>query len=258
VRSHAWSLFVDVLQRSSLLVYVYVTQRMTAHARKRQQAAELARASARRRALESQLQAMQARVEPKFLLNTLAEVGRLYETDAVLGDAMLDDLITCLRAALPHLRESTSTLGKEAQLAGAYLNILRVSSEGRMAFAFDVPETVRGAHLPALVLLPLISQVLAARHGSANAGGRMDVVAHVAYGRLFLSIAGSGTDFVESKVDQELTDIQLRIRALYGGTASLRIEQVHPHGLVANLVIPCEGVAEGVSDAPLDARAAIS
>ena len=83
---------------------------------------------------------MQARVEPQFLFNTLAQVRQLYDSDAPLAGKMLDDLIAYLRAALPHLRESSSTLGKEAALARAYLDIVRVRLGERLAFDIVIPE----------------------------------------------------------------------------------------------------------------------
>ena len=85
--------------------FVYVNHRTARHAADRMRAAELERAKSRRRTLESRLQAMQARVEPQFLFNTLAQVRQLYERDPATAGKMLDDLIAYLRAALPHLRE---------------------------------------------------------------------------------------------------------------------------------------------------------
>src|SRR5207244_943800 len=95
--------------------FVYVSERTARLAVQRMRSAELARAAARRRTIESRLQAMQARVEPQFLFNTLARVRDLGDLDAEAGHRMLDELISYLRAALPHLRESTSTLGREAE-----------------------------------------------------------------------------------------------------------------------------------------------
>src|SRR5206468_7152836 len=97
-------------------------------------AAQVQRAETQRRTLESRLQVLQARVEPQFLFNTLAQVRELYESDPAKGGEMLGNLIVYLRAALPHLRESTSTLGQEMDLVTAYLNIMRVRLGERLAF----------------------------------------------------------------------------------------------------------------------------
>ena len=63
---------------------------------------------------EAQLTALQAQIEPHFLFNTLANVKRLYETAPDQGREMLASLINYLRAALPAMRESGSTLGTRA------------------------------------------------------------------------------------------------------------------------------------------------
>ena len=239
--------FFDVLQRSTLLVFIYVNQRTTMQARRRQQAAEIARAKARRRTLESRLQALQARVEPQFLLSTLAQVSQLYDRDAALADAMLDDLIAYLRAALPHLRESTSTLAKEIALAGAYLNILRTNTGGGLTFDVDVAEGVRTAPLPAMVLLPLISHVLAARSNRSAAAGGISVTALVAGRQLVLTIRGGGTIFVPADEGQELSDLKGRVHALYGDDATLEMALRGPQALEAVLALPFE-VASDAGD----------
>jgi sensor histidine kinase YesM len=87
-------------------------------------AAELDRVRKSRLALESRLQALQARVEPEFLFRTLSHVRDLYDRDVVLGSParaskMLDDLIAYLRAAMPHVRDTSSTVAQEVELPRA-------------------------------------------------------------------------------------------------------------------------------------------
>ncbi|MDQ2734509.1 MAG: histidine kinase, partial [Pseudomonadota bacterium] len=104
-RPDAWreaSFFFAALLFGGFGYSVHVNQRTARLAAARMRKAELARALARRRTLESRLQAMQARIEPQFLFNTLAQVGELYERDPAIAGSMLDDLILYLRAALPH------------------------------------------------------------------------------------------------------------------------------------------------------------
>ena len=60
---------------------------------------------------------MQAQVEPHFLFNTLASVQYLTETDPPDAHRLLGHLIAYLRAALPQLRASSTTLGQEVELA---------------------------------------------------------------------------------------------------------------------------------------------
>src|SRR5205823_13230070 len=86
----------------------------------------------------------------------LRRVGDLYETDPPSADRMLENLILYLRAALPQMRTTNSTLGQEVRLAQAYLNIERIRTHGKLDFAFDIPDRLVSAALPPMVLLPLI------------------------------------------------------------------------------------------------------
>ena len=89
---------------------------------------------------------MQAQIEPHFLFNTLASVQYLVETDPPQATKMLGYLLAYLRAALPQLRVPATTLGKEIELAEAYLNILRMRMGERLAFAVEFP--IRCARMP--------------------------------------------------------------------------------------------------------------
>ena len=220
--------------------FIYVGLRSSLAATRRRNAAELARAQTTRRTLESQLQAMQARVEPQFLFNTLAQVRALHERDRVLAGRMLDDLITYLRAALPHLRESTSTLGKEVELAQAYLNIMQLRLGERLSFSFDVPEATREARIPPMLLLPLIDHALVYGLAPVEACGRLSITTAVANGRLRLSVADTGGGFVEGGDAAGLRSIEERMRALYGDAGSFRIERMQQHGARAILEVPYE------------------
>ena len=73
--------FFDFLLLGAAAALVYANMRTARQAAARRRDAEITRLETRRRTLESRLQAMQARVEPQFLFNTLAQVKQLYESD---------------------------------------------------------------------------------------------------------------------------------------------------------------------------------
>jgi hypothetical protein len=218
---------------------VYVNLRTARLAAARLREAELARAVSRRRTLESQLQAMQARVEPQFLFNTLAHVRDLFERDPAAAGRMLDDLIAYLRAALPHLRESSSTLGREIELARAYLDIVRARLHDAPAIEIDVPEALRSSRVPAMTLLPLVEHVLAHRQCTRAAGGSIRIGGtHAA--RLRISLSDSGAAFAPGESGDRVAGIGERLRALYGAEASFGLERSREGGTSAFLEIPHE------------------
>ena len=109
----------------------------------RMRAAELERVRDRQRALESRLQAMQARVEPQFLFNTLAQVERPLRADPKLAerDARRSDRLLA-RSDAEDARYA-STLGQEIELARAYLDIVKVRLGDRLTFEIEVSERRR-------------------------------------------------------------------------------------------------------------------
>jgi hypothetical protein len=235
---------IECLIESTVVTFVYVNLTTARRAARRYQDAEIARGKARRGTLESKLQAMQARVEPTFLFNTLAQVKELYETDVESAGHMLDDLIAYLRAALPHLRETSSTLGKEIELARAYLNIMRIRLGHRLAYDIEVPDAMKSARMPPMMLLPLVDHALVYGLGPRHDGGTIRIATTVTNDRVRLLIADAGAGFLPDGNTHSLDDIAARLDALYGNRAKLRLERVESQGLArgtcAILEIPHE------------------
>ena len=223
-------LFLQMLLWAGLACVIYVKQSRARQAQAQLHAAALVRVVAERRTLESKLQAMQARVEPQFLFNTLAQVRALYESDASAAHRMLSELIGYLRAALPHMRESSSTMGQELELARAYLNIMQVRLGSRLELDFDVPAELANARLPPMMLLPLIDHALVyglqppAESGSIH----ISISTRAINGRLQLTIFDSGAGFVPAAgAGAGLLSVAERLQALYGNQARFVLERMN-------------------------------
>ena len=230
--------FFGAMLYVALGTFVYVNERTARLAADHMRAAELARAQARRRTLESQLQELQARVEPQFLFNTLAQVGELFEREPAIAGQMLDDLITYLRAALPHLRESTSTVGREVELARAYLDIMKVRLGHRLEVEVDVPDSIRALPLPAMMLLPLVDHALVHGLHPADGAGIFRIETEGDARTLRLRITDSGGGFVRGVESAGLTSLAERLRGLYGDAARFEIERIDERVTRATLEIP--------------------
>jgi len=110
-----------------VLMIVKIAQGSKRRAESRAQAADAVAAEEglKRQLAEAQLKTMQAQVEPHFLFNTLASVDYLIGTDPARASRMQKNLIQYLRAAVPQMRQASSTLGQEIGLCRSYLEILR-------------------------------------------------------------------------------------------------------------------------------------
>ena len=122
---------INVAGAMLLVAYFAIKEREAASARFAR-AVELERARAQRITMAARLKVMQARVEPELLFGVLAEVRRIYERDLDAADALLDDLINYLRAALPQMRSEASTVDREIALSDAYLKLLPAARIGRL------------------------------------------------------------------------------------------------------------------------------
>jgi signal transduction histidine kinase len=206
--------------------------------------AELDRERLGQQLQEARLQLLQAQIEPHFLFNTLAMLRRLYQTSPEVAQAMLESLMRYLGAALEHLRAGTTNLADELSLVEAYLAIHRRRMGDRLGFAIDVPDALRAAPLPPLMLLTLVENSV--RHGLAPLpeGGFIGVSAAANGDTLRVQVADTGRGFVApSGTGTGLANIRARLAALYGPSARLEIRANQPRGVVATLVLPLAKVA---------------
>src|SRR5438874_1767758 len=137
--------------------------------------AELDRALYAKQMDEARLQMLQAQIEPHFLFNTLATVRRLYQTDPVAGDSMLDNMMRYLTVALPQMRAADSTLGGEVGLAEAYLQIQQIRMGRRLRFDVELPDALRDARVPPMMLVTLAENAIKHGLGPMPEGGRIAI-----------------------------------------------------------------------------------
>ncbi len=228
----------------SVLICGFVTagyrfQQRTSQRLARIRARELERAQITRRMVESRLQAMQACIEPQFLFDTLGDIERLHRKEPRVAIRLIDELIVYLRAALPHLRESTSTVAKEAELALAWFNIRRLRAGSGPELDIDVGADAAAARLPPMILLPLVDHLLGdpARHPRAvlrvvaQAGGRRL--------RIVLTLRGAATA-AGGRVADTLAGVRERLALLYGEAATLAQDAASPGAVTVILDIPHE------------------
>jgi len=230
----------------AVVTAIYLVQRRAAAAASRVHEAALERVALDRQMLEARLQVMRAQIEPHFLFNTLANVKRLYDTDRANGARMLRNLKEYLAVALPQMRETRSTLGREIAHVTAYLNIQQIRMGRRLAFGIDVHESIRGARMPPLMLLTLAENAIKHGLGPSPKGGRIDVRAATEDGRLCVQVADTGQGFAKSAGGGTgLANIRARLKALFGDAASLSLTLNAPRGVIATIVLPYQDAASG-------------
>jgi len=221
------------------------------HARTRVESEGWRAVAAERSAAQARLQALRAQVEPHFLFNTLANVSALIDRDPAAARALIDDLARHLRATLRHARAASSTLGEELDVTASLLGIMKRRLGDRLQWRFDVPDALRAAEVPPMLVQPLVEN--AVKHGiePQAAGGSIEVRAHQeADGTLVVEVADTGGGLADAAGRAEvpaaaheisgtgLVNLADRLRALYGPGARLALRENAPHGTVARLTLP--------------------
>jgi hypothetical protein len=144
------------------------------HAAARLAQAQAAQRHARRRMAQMELQAMQARVDPELLFDMLEAVKRTYETDGARAEQLLDELIAFLRASLPRLRATHSSVAREAELARAYVRLVHLSRGSADDMRLQITGDAIHARLAPGVLMPLVRSALQDREGACGLVARRE------------------------------------------------------------------------------------
>jgi signal transduction histidine kinase len=230
-----------VLLFALMIVKVALGSKRRAESRAQAADAVAAEEGLKRQLAEARLKTMQAQVEPHFLFNTLASVDYLIETDPARASRMQKNLIQYLRAALPQMRQASSTLGQEMVLCRSYLEILKVRMDDRLQFAITLPAGLSTAAFPPMMLQTLVENSI--KHGlePKPEGGTLTLSADVVDGNLRVTVSDSGLGFGAAGLAGSgvgLNNVRERLAAVFGARARLTIEPNSPGGTIATIEVP--------------------
>jgi histidine kinase/histidine kinase/DNA gyrase B/HSP90-like ATPase len=233
-----WAL---MLAFALLIVKIAMGSKRRAESRAQAADAVAAEEGLKRQLAEARLKTMQAQVEPHFLFNTLASVDYLIETDPARASRMQKNLIQYLRAAVPQMRQASSTLGQEMALCRSYLEILKMRMDDRLQFTITMPAGLSTAAFPPMMLQTLVENSI--KHGlePKPEGGVLNLNADVVDGNLRVAVSDTGLGFgaaTSSGGGVGLSNIRERLQALFGARSRLTIEANSPSGTIATIVVP--------------------
>ncbi|MEZ5650460.1 MAG: histidine kinase [Burkholderiaceae bacterium] len=129
---------------------------------------------------EGRLQALQARIRPHFLFNSLNTVLGLMRSDARQAERTLENLADLFRVFMKDSRELVP-LDEEVLLCKEYLSIEKLRLAERLSVSWEIEDMPGDALLPSLLLQPLVEN--AVHHG---------IEPRSESGRITITIAKSG------------------------------------------------------------------
>jgi two-component system, LytTR family, sensor histidine kinase AlgZ len=176
---------------------------------------------------EARVQALQARIRPHFLFNTLNTIAALIRLKPQRAEEIMEDLAELFRAALREEQQQFS-LAEELSLLQQYFRIEQERlGETRLTLKQDIAADCYSARLPALILQPLLEN--AVYHGIQPLadGGEISLRATRIGDQLCIVLANpiAPTQLVKtSGHGMALANIRERLALRYRGRASLQAE----------------------------------
>ncbi|WDZ78823.1 histidine kinase [Ensifer adhaerens] len=218
-------------------------------------------AISREEALAAKMQALYYQINPHFLFNTLNSiVGLIEEGASSQASRVVISLSSFLRKTLEMDPLRDLALSEELALQSEYLAIEKERFSDRISVTLDVPEELRAALVPSLILQPLIEN--AVKHGLGRSSGdlKITISASQEENRLQLSVdnvSAAGETFPGSSrpgLGVGLANVEQRVRARFPEGGSLVAGQVSEAHFRATLTMPLRTpVAGRLADAASDA-----
>jgi sensor histidine kinase YesM len=197
----------------------------------------------------AELENLKSQLHPHFLFNSLHTIGVLMQEDVEAASHLLVSLGDLLRMALER-RENEITLQSELEFVGKYLEIEQTRFHDRLKVHMDVPTDLLGIYVPSLALQPLVENAL--KHGISvdSAAGRLEIAAQRNNGRVSLRVRDDGPGPAPGsrlRFGVGLTNVQSRLKQLYGDESSLELTGGDGRGCEAIITIPLRSSHEDAS-----------
>ncbi len=190
-----------------------------------------------------QLQALQSRIRPHFLFNSMNIIASLIESDPDTAEQVVEDLSELFRASLNDVGNQVFW-SEEVALSQRYLHIEQLRLGDRLQVQWtdkSVPEAVK---IPLLTLQPLLENAIVHGIQPLSEGGTIEIIAAYQHGIFELRITNPYAP--HSAVGESargnrmaLENIQRRLKALYGDRAKLTA-YTEDNRYITLLSYPCE------------------
>jgi len=231
------ALAFDMVVYFLIAAVVYIVQNIAEARRREIAAAHLSATLAR-----TQLQALQAQLQPHFLFNTLNSILALIHENPARATLMIRRLSDLLRYCLATSNVPQVPLSDEIHFAKAYLDIQKIRFEDRLEISFDVDDSELGALVPSFILQPLIENAVKFSLADDQPIARIGVSARRTDGRMTLAVSDNGPGVRVADLDQSagvgVRTTQERLRQLYGDNQMMAFNETSGGGTTVIISIP--------------------
>lgn len=190
----------------------------------------------------AQLHQLTQQMQPHFLFNALNTISALMHTDVERADATLVQLADVLRATLDISGQQQAPLSTELRLLRGYARLMQERFIDRVAIDWELDPGCGACLVPVMSMQPLLENVF--KHTVERRRGvtRIAISAQREGATLVLAVADDAGALAGAETRTGgigLRNLRERLAALYGGRASLTLQQLAPSGVRAEMRLPC-------------------
>ena len=177
---------------------------------------------------QARLQALQARIRPHFLFNSMNTIASLTHDQPDLAEQSIENLADLFRASLA--AESSVSLEQELELTRSYIELesLRLGERLRVNWHIDEPQPE--VLLPALTLQPLVENAIYHGIEPIHDGGTIDISVTEVGDSIEITIANPVLEdrSLQHREGNQMAveNIRERLHIAFGGAASMQLSEV--------------------------------
>lgn len=200
-------LLLTALPAGILLRYLYLQQKLRV-----QQKAEL----------ESRIQALQSRIKPHFLFNSMNMIASLIGSDPDKAEQVVEDLSDLFRYALSE-SQTLVPLRDELSLCRRYLALEGLRLGPRLKVDWEIGDYGDNVRIPCLTLQPVLENAIYHGIQLQPEGGKVAISVQREENTLVLSVSNPKTEVMGHHKGNRLalSNIQHRLSAHFGRSASV-------------------------------------
>jgi two-component system sensor histidine kinase AlgZ len=187
---------------------------------------------------KASLQALQARINPHFLFNSMNTIAALVRRDPATAETAIEDLSDLFRAALGD-EDTESTLAQELQIVRQYLAIEQLRLGPRLRVDWQLANNLpMDCPMPRLMLQPLFENAVV--HGIAELpeGGDIRFEAQIDAGLMHFILSNPvPAQPVFAGHGHALASVKKRLELFYGAKAGIQ-ERQHEGQYISHMQVP--------------------
>jgi two-component system sensor histidine kinase AlgZ len=180
--------------------------------------------------LNSRIQALQSRIRPHFLFNSMNIIASLISIDPELAEEVVEDLSVLFRASLNDSSDRPVLLQDEIDLCEKYVHIESLRLDDRLAVEWGIHVDTASSRIPLLTIQPLLENAI--YHGIQPLPQGGVVTVDITQKNDMLTVVVTNPVAHENHSHERgnkmaLDNTRRRLEAIYGQRASVKSSQDH-------------------------------